>query len=348
MAGHGADEHPHGADRLCAAGDRVYSRAVRRGRGAPPGRRAGPPASWNWPCCTPTPTTWTGWCATSPQEVMTRLLRGVHDEVNASHGGWAPRWRPSSGTRVSAASSRPRPARRARRSASWTVWAASRPRWTRRRRRARRRCSPSSPAASGVSMSCRRAAPGAGAARARGTDAGPVHARGPARAGPAQLPELMGDAVEARTLDEVIDHLILFDRTVAFIPANTDRTMALELRHPALIAYLVTVFERLWRLAHPPDRPLPDTGIEGHLPPRAVHRGAAGGGPPGRGDRGTPGHKRPHGAGPHRPPLGDPGRGQPHAAGVRIAQAGLDGSPRLPAAISVPDQAPGRGSPTGR
>ncbi|TXS52636.1 LuxR family transcriptional regulator, partial [Streptomyces sp. uw30] len=32
MAGHGAQEHPHGADRLCEAGDRVYSRAVRRGR----------------------------------------------------------------------------------------------------------------------------------------------------------------------------------------------------------------------------------------------------------------------------------------------------------------------------
>jgi DNA-binding CsgD family transcriptional regulator len=75
--------------------------------------------------------------------------------------------------------------------------------------------------------------------------------------------ELMGDAVEARTLDEVIDRLILFDRTVAFIPANTDRTMALELRHPALISYLVTVFERLWRLAIPLAAPIPDTGIEG-------------------------------------------------------------------------------------
>jgi DNA-binding CsgD family transcriptional regulator len=75
--------------------------------------------------------------------------------------------------------------------------------------------------------------------------------------------ELMGDTVEARTLDEVIDRLILFDRTVAFIPANTDRTMALELRHPALVEYLVTVFERLWRLALPLTAPLPDTGIEG-------------------------------------------------------------------------------------
>jgi DNA-binding CsgD family transcriptional regulator len=75
--------------------------------------------------------------------------------------------------------------------------------------------------------------------------------------------ELMGGAVEARTLDEVIDRLILFDRTVAFIPANADRTLALELRHPALVEYLLTVFERLWRLAIPLTAPLPDTGIEG-------------------------------------------------------------------------------------
>lgn len=75
--------------------------------------------------------------------------------------------------------------------------------------------------------------------------------------------ELMGDAVEARTLDEVIERLILFDRTVAFIPANSERTMALELRHPALVEYLGTVFERLWRLAIPLTAPLPDTGIEG-------------------------------------------------------------------------------------
>jgi DNA-binding CsgD family transcriptional regulator len=75
--------------------------------------------------------------------------------------------------------------------------------------------------------------------------------------------ELMGGAVEARTLDEVIERLILFDRTVAFIPANADRTLALELRHPALVTYLVTVFERLWRLAIPLTAPLPDTGFEG-------------------------------------------------------------------------------------
>ena len=62
--------------------------------------------------------------------------------------------------------------------------------------------------------------------------------------------QLRGDA-EARTLDEVTDRLIVIDRTVAFIPANADRTMALEVRHPALITQFVTVFDRLWHLATP-------------------------------------------------------------------------------------------------
>ena len=39
--------------------------------------------------------------------------------------------------------------------------------------------------------------------------------------------------------------------------------LALEIRQPALVQYLVTVFERLWRLAIPLTAPLPDTGIEG-------------------------------------------------------------------------------------
>ncbi|MFF1355000.1 LuxR C-terminal-related transcriptional regulator [Streptomyces sp. NPDC058297] len=66
----------------------------------------------------------------------------------------------------------------------------------------------------------------------------------------AHYEQLRGD-VEVRTLDEVTERLVLLDRTVAFIPANTDRTVALEIRHPALISYLVTTFERLWRLATP-------------------------------------------------------------------------------------------------
>ncbi|MFI8947562.1 LuxR C-terminal-related transcriptional regulator [Streptomyces sp. NPDC053750] len=66
----------------------------------------------------------------------------------------------------------------------------------------------------------------------------------------ARYERLSGD-VEARTLDEITERLIIVDHTVAYIPANTDRTMALEVRHPALISYFLTTFDRLWRLATP-------------------------------------------------------------------------------------------------
>ncbi len=66
----------------------------------------------------------------------------------------------------------------------------------------------------------------------------------------ARCEQLTGD-VKIRTLDEVPERLLVIDRTVAFIPASKDRTLALEIRHPALITYLVTNFDRLWRLATP-------------------------------------------------------------------------------------------------
>ncbi len=66
----------------------------------------------------------------------------------------------------------------------------------------------------------------------------------------ARYEQLRGDA-EARSLDEVTDRLIIVDRRVAFIPAGGEATLALEVRHPALITYFVTTFERLWRLATP-------------------------------------------------------------------------------------------------
>lgn len=61
---------------------------------------------------------------------------------------------------------------------------------------------------------------------------------------------LQGD-VQVRTLDEVTERLIVVDREVAFIPGSKDRSVALELRHPGLVDYLVTTFERLWSLATP-------------------------------------------------------------------------------------------------
>ncbi|PCG88039.1 helix-turn-helix transcriptional regulator [Streptomyces sp. WZ.A104] len=64
--------------------------------------------------------------------------------------------------------------------------------------------------------------------------------------------ERMADThVEIRTLEELIERLIIFDRTVAFIPAQDDRQVALELRHPGLVEYLAKVFEQLWTRAAP-------------------------------------------------------------------------------------------------
>jgi DNA-binding CsgD family transcriptional regulator len=74
----------------------------------------------------------------------------------------------------------------------------------------------------------------------------------------ARYEHLTGD-VEARTLDEVTERLIIVDRAVAFIPASADRSRALEVRHPALIGYFVNTFDRLWHLATP-------------MHPQAVHQ----------------------------------------------------------------------------
>ncbi|MER6467337.1 helix-turn-helix transcriptional regulator [Streptomyces collinus] len=57
--------------------------------------------------------------------------------------------------------------------------------------------------------------------------------------------------VEIRTLEELIGRLIICDATVAFVPAQDDQQVALELRHPGLVKYLIKVFEHLWRRATP-------------------------------------------------------------------------------------------------
>jgi DNA-binding CsgD family transcriptional regulator len=66
----------------------------------------------------------------------------------------------------------------------------------------------------------------------------------------ARYEQLTGDA-EARTLDQITERLIVIDREVAFIPANADRTLALEVRHPVLIDYFAVIFDRLWHMATP-------------------------------------------------------------------------------------------------
>lgn len=67
---------------------------------------------------------------------------------------------------------------------------------------------------------------------------------------------------EARILDELPERLLLFDRSVAIIPAQEDRRVALEVRQPALIDYLAGVFERLWSTATPLYAP-PEPSVDG-------------------------------------------------------------------------------------
>ncbi|MDH6214800.1 helix-turn-helix transcriptional regulator [Streptomyces pseudovenezuelae] len=262
MAGHGTAEHPHGADRLCEAGDRVYSRAVRRGRVPRPDAES-VPCLLELALLHPDPDDMDWLVPTSPQEVMTRLLRGVYDEVSGSqrrvgsavaafewYAGLGPPVPTGAGEgaaiRVLDGLSRIQAAMDEATEACTTEVLTVQPGGIR----------PEHELTEGLHRAL--------ALRGRGVRMRDLYTH-VARHGQGLLNylELMGDTVEARTLDEVIDRLILFDRTVAFIPANADRTLALELRHPALVGYLGTVFDRLWRLAIPLTAALPDTGIEG-------------------------------------------------------------------------------------
>jgi DNA-binding CsgD family transcriptional regulator len=63
--------------------------------------------------------------------------------------------------------------------------------------------------------------------------------------------QLANGKAEYRTIDEVVERLIVCDETVAFIPARDDQQVALELRHPGLVRYLIKVFEFMWARAVP-------------------------------------------------------------------------------------------------
>ncbi|RFU82741.1 DNA-binding response regulator [Streptomyces triticagri] len=69
--------------------------------------------------------------------------------------------------------------------------------------------------------------------------------------------EQAGGIPEVRTLDEIPERLVMFDRTVAYIPVVPDRSLALEVRIPAVVEYLHDTFECLWRMAVPYGKPVP-------------------------------------------------------------------------------------------
>ncbi|MFI6404864.1 helix-turn-helix transcriptional regulator [Streptomyces sp. NPDC050548] len=67
----------------------------------------------------------------------------------------------------------------------------------------------------------------------------------------AYVDQISSGKVEVRTIDELVERLIICDETVAFIPIREDRQVALELRHPGLVRYLIKVFEFMWVRAVP-------------------------------------------------------------------------------------------------
>ena len=56
---------------------------------------------------------------------------------------------------------------------------------------------------------------------------------------------------EVRTLDEFFNRMIVVDRRVAVIPNQEDLSVAVAIREPSVVAYLVDVFERSWERARP-------------------------------------------------------------------------------------------------
>jgi len=63
--------------------------------------------------------------------------------------------------------------------------------------------------------------------------------------------DVSGHGAEVRTLDEFFNRMIVIDRRLAIIPGAADLTVAMAIREPGLVAYLVDVFERAWERARP-------------------------------------------------------------------------------------------------
>lgn len=56
---------------------------------------------------------------------------------------------------------------------------------------------------------------------------------------------------EVRTLDEFFNRMIVVDRRIVVIPGQDDLRVAIAVREPSLVAYLVDIFDRAWERARP-------------------------------------------------------------------------------------------------
>ncbi|MEU6233482.1 LuxR family transcriptional regulator [Kitasatospora sp. NPDC047058] len=80
---------------------------------------------------------------------------------------------------------------------------------------------------------------------------------------------MAGHGTQVRVLNEPYLRMLVFDRSVAVIPAADDESRAAFVRNPAVVSHLVAVFERDWARAAGTTRavttPHPTTGRVGHL-----------------------------------------------------------------------------------
>ncbi|QQZ54982.1 helix-turn-helix transcriptional regulator [Streptomyces microflavus] len=65
------------------------------------------------------------------------------------------------------------------------------------------------------------------------------------------LSQVPAQHLRVRTTELTVERLIIIDRSVAHIPASADRSTALRISHPALVSYLIQVYEVLWAQAVP-------------------------------------------------------------------------------------------------
>ncbi|WP_323180664.1 LuxR C-terminal-related transcriptional regulator [Streptomyces atratus] len=67
----------------------------------------------------------------------------------------------------------------------------------------------------------------------------------------AYIERVTTEGAEVRTLAEVVDRIIVFDRNLAFVPYSDEPHNALRIQHPPLVRFLVRHFDEAWARSVP-------------------------------------------------------------------------------------------------
>ncbi|MFF2327915.1 MULTISPECIES: LuxR C-terminal-related transcriptional regulator [unclassified Streptomyces] len=62
----------------------------------------------------------------------------------------------------------------------------------------------------------------------------------------AYIERVTTEGAEVRTLPEIVDRIIIFDRNLAFVPYSDEPYSALRVQHPSLVRFLVRHFDEAW------------------------------------------------------------------------------------------------------